>query len=50
VQTSTVVGSASNPFGPILAGASVLAAPVIVLFILLQPYFVSTNLGSSVKD
>ncbi len=46
---STVAGSASNPYGAILAGAVVLAAPVVVLFIVFQRYFTSTDLGSSVK-
>ena len=46
---STVAGSVSNPFGAILAGACVLAAPVIVLFVIFQRRFTATNLGSSVK-
>lgn len=46
---STVAASASNPFGATLAGAVVLAAPVVVLFIVFQRYFVSTNIGSGVK-
>lgn len=46
---STVAGSTANPYGAILSGAVVLAAPVVVLFILFQRYFTSTDLGSSVK-
>jgi ABC-type glycerol-3-phosphate transport system permease component len=46
---SNVAASASNPFGATLAGAVVLATPVVVLFIVFQRYFVSTNIGSGVK-
>lgn len=46
---SNVASSAANPFGAVLAGACVLVAPVVVLFIVFQRYFVSTDLGSSVK-
>ncbi len=46
---STVAASTANPFGAILAGAVVLAVPVIVLFIAFQRHFVSTDLGSGVK-
>lgn len=46
---SNVAATASNPFGATLAGAVVLAAPVVVLFIVFQRYFISTDLGSSVK-
>jgi multiple sugar transport system permease protein len=46
---STVSGRAANPYGAILAGACVLAAPAIGLFIVFQRRFVSTNLGSGVK-
>ncbi|MGO4536088.1 carbohydrate ABC transporter permease [Leifsonia sp. 2MCAF36] len=46
---STVSGSTANPYGSILAGAVVLAAPVVVLFIVFQRYFTSSDLGSSVK-
>jgi multiple sugar transport system permease protein len=46
---STVAASADNPFGATLAGAVVLAAPVIGLFIVFQRYFISTDLGSGVK-
>jgi multiple sugar transport system permease protein len=46
---SNVASSTANPFGAILAGAVVLAAPVVVLFIVGQRYFTATDLGSSVK-
>jgi multiple sugar transport system permease protein len=46
---STVSGRAANPFGAILAGACVLAAPAVALFIAFQRHFVSSNLGSGVK-
>jgi ABC-type glycerol-3-phosphate transport system permease component len=46
---STVAGSTANPFGAMLAGAVVLAAPVVALFIYFQRYFVSTDIGSGVK-
>jgi multiple sugar transport system permease protein len=39
----------ANPFGAILAGACVLAAPAVGLFIVFQRHFVSTELGSGVK-
>jgi multiple sugar transport system permease protein len=46
---TTVAASASNPFGATLAGAAVLAAPVVVLFIVFQRYFISNDIGSGVK-
>jgi len=46
---STTAATAANPFGAILAGACVLAAPAVTLFIVFQRHFVSTNLGSGVK-
>jgi len=46
---TTISSSAANPFGSILAGALVLAAPVVVLFIVFQRYFTSTDIGSGVK-
>ncbi|SDT27344.1 carbohydrate ABC transporter membrane protein 2, CUT1 family [Jiangella sp. DSM 45060] len=46
---SNVAASAANPFGAVLAGAVVLAAPAVVLFIVFQRYFTSTNLDSGVK-
>ncbi|WP_198663965.1 carbohydrate ABC transporter permease [Jiangella endophytica] len=46
---SNVAASAANPFGAVLAGAVVLAAPAVVLFIVFQRYFTSTNIDSGVK-
>src|SRR5919107_205771 len=46
---SNVASRAANPFGAILAGACVLAAPAVALFIAFQRHFVSTELGSGVK-
>ena len=46
---SNVAGVAANPFGAMLAGAVVLAAPVVVLFIVFQRHFVGADLGSGVK-
>jgi multiple sugar transport system permease protein len=46
---STIAATAANPFGAILAGACVLAAPAVALFIVFQRRFVSANLGSAVK-
>lgn len=46
---SNVAASAANPFGAVLAGAVVLAAPAVGLFIAFQRYFTSTSVGSGVK-
>ena len=46
---TNVANSTSNPFGAALAGAAVLAAPVVILFIVFQRYFISTDIGSGVK-
>lgn len=46
---STIASSTANPFGAMLAGAVVLAAPIVVLFILGQRFFISTDIGSGVK-
>jgi multiple sugar transport system permease protein len=46
---NNVAGRAANPFGAILAGACVLAAPAVALFVIFQRHFTSTNLGSGVK-
>jgi multiple sugar transport system permease protein len=46
---SNVAATAANPFGAILAGAVVLAAPAVILFIAFQRFFKSSDLGSGVK-
>jgi multiple sugar transport system permease protein len=46
---STVAQRAANPYGAILAGATVLAVPVVVLFLVFQRQFVESHLGSGVK-
>ncbi|MFC5859269.1 carbohydrate ABC transporter permease [Agromyces flavus] len=46
---SNIAASVANPFGAMMAGAVVLSIPAIVLFLFFQRYFVSTDLGSSVK-
>lgn len=46
---SNVAQSTANPNGAILAGASALAFPVVVLFCLFQRYFTASDLGSAVK-
>jgi ABC-type glycerol-3-phosphate transport system permease component len=46
---SNVAATAANPFGATLAGAAVLAGPVVILFIVFQRYFISTDIGSGVK-
>jgi multiple sugar transport system permease protein len=46
---SNVAGRASNPYGASLAGACVLAAPAVALFIAFQRHFTSSDLGSAVK-
>ncbi|WP_433183052.1 carbohydrate ABC transporter permease [Actinoallomurus sp. CA-150999] len=46
---SNVAARSGNPYGAILAGACVLAAPAVVIFVAFQRHFVSTNLGSGVK-
>ncbi len=46
---SNVAGRASNPSGAILAGACVLAAPAVALFVAFQRHFTSSDLGSGVK-
>jgi multiple sugar transport system permease protein len=46
---NNTAGRAANPFGAILAGACVLAAPAVALFVFFQRHFISTNLGSGVK-
>ncbi|MEP6760463.1 MAG: carbohydrate ABC transporter permease, partial [Sporichthyaceae bacterium] len=46
---ANVAGRASNPYGAILAGAVVLAAPAVALFVAFQRHFTSSELGSGVK-
>ncbi len=46
---SNIAGRAANPYGAILAGAVVLAAPAVVLFAAFQKHFTSSDLGSGVK-
>jgi multiple sugar transport system permease protein len=46
---SSVAGRAANPYGAILAGACVLAAPAAILFIAFQKHFTASDIGSGVK-
>jgi multiple sugar transport system permease protein len=46
---SNVASRASNPYGAVLAGAVVLAAPAVALFVMFQRHFNNTDLGSGVK-
>ena len=46
---ANIAASTSNPFGAMMAGAVVLAAPAVVLFLVFQRYFTSNDLGSGVK-
>jgi len=46
---STIAGRAENPYGAILAGAVVLAAPAVVLFVAFQKHFTASELSSGVK-
>ena len=46
---TNVAGTAANPIGAVLAGACVLAAPMVLLFIIFQRHFVSSDIGSGVK-
>ncbi len=46
---SNIAGRATNPYGAILAGAVVLAAPAVLLFAVFQKHFTSSDLGSGVK-
>ncbi|MDI5938150.1 MULTISPECIES: carbohydrate ABC transporter permease [unclassified Micromonospora] len=46
---SNVAARAANPYGAVLAGACVLAAPAVGLFLAFQKHFVSTDIGSGVK-
>ena len=44
-----VAGRATTPYGAILAGSVVLAAPAVALFVAFQKHFTSSELGSGVK-
>jgi multiple sugar transport system permease protein len=46
---STVAQRAANPYGTILAGATVLAVPVVIIFLVFQRRFVESAIGSAVK-
>ncbi len=46
---SNVAGRAANPYGAILAGACVLAAPAAALFVAFQRHFKASDIGSGVK-
>jgi multiple sugar transport system permease protein len=46
---SNIAGRASNPFGAILAGAVVLAAPAVLLFVAFQRHFTASEISSGVK-
>jgi len=46
---SNIAGRADNPYGAILAGAVVLAAPAVALFVIFQKHFTGAELGSGVK-
>jgi multiple sugar transport system permease protein len=46
---STIAAAATNPYGAVLAGACVLAAPAVALFIVFQRHFKASDLGSGVK-
>lgn len=46
---NTGAGRAANPFGAILAGAVVLAAPAVALFVAFQKHFTTSDIGSGVK-
>ena len=46
---SSIAAATANPFGSLLAGAVVLAVPVVVLLLIFQRQFVSSDIGSGVK-
>jgi multiple sugar transport system permease protein len=46
---SNIAGRATNPSGAILAGAVVLAAPAVALFVVFQKRFNAADLSSGVK-
>jgi multiple sugar transport system permease protein len=46
----TNAATANNPYGVILAGACVLAVPVVALFVVAQRYYTAAALGAGVKE
>jgi len=46
---SNIAGRAANPFGAILAGAVVLAAPAVALFVVFQKRFTASDISTGVK-
>jgi multiple sugar transport system permease protein len=46
---SNVAARAANPYGAALAGACVLAAPAVALFVVFQKHFRASDIGSGVK-
>jgi multiple sugar transport system permease protein len=46
---SNVASRASNPYGAMFAGAVVLAAPAVALFVVFQRHFKNSDIGSGVK-
>ncbi|KQO95877.1 carbohydrate ABC transporter permease [Leifsonia sp. Leaf264] len=46
---SSIAAATANPFGSLLAGAVVLAVPVVVLLLIFQRQFTSNDIGSGVK-
>ena len=46
---TNVAGRATNPYGAMLAGAVVLAAPAVALFVAFQRHFTTSDIGSGVK-
>ena len=46
---SNIAGRATNPYGAILAGAVVLAAPAVALFLAFQKHFTASDISSGVK-